>query len=819
MKYRGGAPPPPPAWSYSRDDLRAFQKWERKLQVWRVQISSYLPPNEAAMMLYVSLKGEAEEELEYCSLDSINHDKGIDFILESLRKPLMTRSIYLKRRYLHEYENIQRSSNESIKAYCNRYHRTERSLESIGINVGSMYDSEARGSRLLDRMRVSLEQQRLILIGSGQSLHFDEVKEAAQLQFPDHRPTPMVTYMREFDNKGDRPQQAPQQSSSGKGFSFKKGKGKGKDKGKHQQNKAYVTEANAEDVAENGQEEEGDGDDIINNENENQEADDYVEDNQDFDGYGDEDEEKDDSADALREAAECLTVTARRLQGLTLGRKFSGQQSIQERKKNTHCAICGEKGHWQGDEECQYSGNGGKSQQKGSSGSSSNNRAKTGKAGSKGKSDNEKTKKVFTVMHHDGQSRTVTFQDDIPPEETYGTYFTYMVKSPCENGNISKIYGTSMNELCHFVVLDTACQKSCCSSQWMEHYQSILSNHRMKVKFTEKKEPFEFGHGPTQFSDHHAYMPVCFDGTASTTCLLGAYVIPNTNDIPFLGSHSLMQKLQMVLDLPHNKVRIGSLSSEVDMHMVNGHLALKIDQMKKGSCHDSVWKTLSYLSDQPEADAELMHLRSPPSSSTRQRFQKSSSPMQTQSAPPQWLIRWKHLVTKFFHAEMFMAITMLQAVKLRIRPRSWLQHQDPLDMESQKALLEKAEGPCQHEKIQRSGNRYGRYAKCLDCLMSWQWDEGKQKWGSKVSQKQRSLPLPSYSTAEVFLEKNHRPGWATNALKEPMLPLGGASMSSTMPLTNKMEKLASAKPKRSSAPKRNKQEAEEDDYDWALVDP
>ena len=630
MKYRGGAPPPPPAWSYSRDDLRAFQKWERKLQVWRVQISSYLPPNEAAMMLYVSLKGEAEEELEYCSLDSINHDKGIDFILESLRKPLMTRSIYLKRRYLHEYENIQRSSNESIKAYCNRYHRTERSLESIGINVGSMYDSEARGSRLLDRMRVSLEQQRLILIGSGQSLHFDEVKEAAQLQFPDHRPTPMVTYMREFDNKGDRPQQAPQQSSSGKGFSFKKGKGKGKDKGKHQQNKAYVTEANAEDVAENGQEEEGDGDDIINNENENQEADDYVEDNQDFDGYGDEDEEKDDSADALREAAECLTVTARRLQGLTLGRKFSGQQSIQERKKNTHCAICGEKGHWQGDEECQYSGNGGKSQQKGSSGSSSNNRAKTGKAGSKGKSDNEKTKKVFTVMHHDGQSRTVTFQDDIPPEETYGTYFTYMVKSPCENGNISKIYGTSMNELCHFVVLDTACQKSCCSSQWMEHYQSILSNHRMKVKFTEKKEPFEFGHGPTQFSDHHAYMPVCFDGTASTTCLLGAYVIPNTNDIPFLGSHSLMQKLQMVLDLPHNKVRIGSLSSEVDMHMVNGHLALKIDQMKKGSCHDSVWKTLSYLSDQPEADAELI---APPKPSKLEHTAKISKELFTDADP------------------------------------------------------------------------------------------------------------------------------------------------------------------------------------------
>ena len=210
------------------------------------------------------------------------------------------------------------------------------------------------------------------------------------------------------------------------------------------------------------------------------------------------------------------------------------------------------------------------------------------------------------MMHHDGQSRTVTFQDETSPEETYGTYFTYMVKSPCEIGNISKIYGTSMNELCHFVVLDTACQKSCCSSQWMEHYQNILTNHRMKVKFAKKREPFEFGHGPTQFSDHHAYMPVCFDGSSSTTCLLGAYVIPNTNDIPFLGSHSLMQKLQMVLDLPNNKVRIGSLRCEVEMQMVNGHLVLKIDHMPRGSCHESVWKTLSMLSDQPEANAELI---------------------------------------------------------------------------------------------------------------------------------------------------------------------------------------------------------------------
>ena len=313
--------------------------------------------------------------------------------------------------------------------------------------------------------------------------------------------------------------------------------------------------------------------------------------------------EDDDQFSALKEAAECLTVTARRLQGLTLGRKFSGQQSIQERKKNTHCAICGERGHWQGDEECPYS-NSSQKGQNGQGGGGASNKSKTGKAGSKGKSDGDKSKKVFTVLNHDGNSRSVTFQET--PEETFGTYFTYMVKSPSETCDISKIYGTNMNELCHFVVLDTACQKSCCSSQWMDHYAQILSNHRLKAKLIEKKEPFEFGHGPTQFSDHHAYLPTCFDGTTSTTCLLGAFIIPNTNDIAFLGSHSLLKKLQMVLDLPNNKARLNSIQCEVDIQMVNGHLALKIDRFSSDTCRDSIWKKLSQLCDESEADVELL---------------------------------------------------------------------------------------------------------------------------------------------------------------------------------------------------------------------
>ena len=93
VKYRGGTPPSPPLWNYGCEDLRAFQKWTRKIEVWRIQVAAYLPPNEAAMLLYVSLQGEAEEELEWCDVSLINNEKGIDYIIETLKQRLMTKAI------------------------------------------------------------------------------------------------------------------------------------------------------------------------------------------------------------------------------------------------------------------------------------------------------------------------------------------------------------------------------------------------------------------------------------------------------------------------------------------------------------------------------------------------------------------------------------------------------------------------------------------------------------------------------------------------------------------------------------------------------
>ena len=595
VKYRGGTPPAPPSWSYAKDDLRAFQKWERKVEIWKIQVATYLPPNEAAMLLYCSLKGEAEEELEWCDVKMINNDNGVQYIIDSLRQPLMTRAVYLKRRYLHEFEYIQRGANETIRAFCNRYNRVERSLHSVGIDVQGMYDSESRGSRLLERLRLGLDQQRLILVASGQSLQFDVIREAAQIQFPEHRPTPAVVYSREFDNPGrsessqaSRPSQ-PFQRPLDKGHS--KGKGKGNSKTSHGSgpSKTYVTEVSNEQPQ-----------DLEDDDEPQQEADD-AEPLDDADEVGEtaDDDQSNTLEEDLAEVARCLIVTARRLQGITLGRKFSGPpKSLQQRKAESHCAVCGERGHWKGDPECKQSG-----------GTDSG----TGKGGSKPKGSNDRKqqsggKKVFQVSHPGGYHREVAFNDtpeydkSNPSDETYGKAFTsFMVWVP--DFKINQVYGNTANSFNHYLILDTACQKTCCSTSWLTSWENHVMKFNIYPKTFPCREPFEFGHGPTQYSEQHALLFSCFDGTPETTCIIGASVLPTTNDIPLLGSNQLLREaLGAIINLPENQAHLTKLGCTVPILMLNGHLALDISAFPSHVDQTMQWKFVHEHADLKSID-------------------------------------------------------------------------------------------------------------------------------------------------------------------------------------------------------------------------
>ena len=399
LKYRGGSPPSPPAWDAQKGDLQAFQRWERKLALWRRQIRSYLPPNEASMFLFVNLGGEAAEELEHCDLDKVDDPQGIEYILETLRAPWMVKGIYLKRKLLDDFERLSRRANESIRSFTNRYHRCERSLAAVGVHVNHMYDEEAAGSRLLDRMRLSAEAQRMILVATSNSICYQDVKEAAETQFPEHRAVPAVVYTRDFETHTKEPRERTDQPVRDQGKSKGKGKHKGKSSSKSSSSNTFVRSSYLTEVPEGDQADEEQGTMEETHEDEGEQPPDELE-AEPHDLDGEDEAEADADMSDLDLAAHCLTVTARRLSGMRLGRKFSGGgKSIAQRKAESHCAVCGQKGHWQGDKECPQSGT-----------PSGDDKPKMGKDDSKTKGSGKKV--LLTVAHPDGCNRSVTFNTD-----------------------------------------------------------------------------------------------------------------------------------------------------------------------------------------------------------------------------------------------------------------------------------------------------------------------------------------------------------------------------------------------------------------------
>lgn len=173
VRFRGGAPPAAPQWRYQPNDVRAYEKYERKVKLWQLQVRRYMSSAEAGLALYASLGGEAEQQLEFLDVEKVYHRDGVQYVLDQLRQAFKQKEVYVKRHYLNDYENISRYPNESLRSFINRYKRVEASLKAIGIDMTLSYDAEARGSRLLDRSKLTADQQRMILVGANQNMSFD----------------------------------------------------------------------------------------------------------------------------------------------------------------------------------------------------------------------------------------------------------------------------------------------------------------------------------------------------------------------------------------------------------------------------------------------------------------------------------------------------------------------------------------------------------------------------------------------------------------------------------------------------------------------
>ena len=463
VRWRGGTPPAPPAWKGSSADLRAFARWERRIEIWKLQIRSYMTDSEAALMLFTSLTGEPEQEVEHLDLAKVNCNTGISYIVDSLREPLQQRTLFQKRKLLADYETVGRNNTESIRQYVNRYKRIERDLETVGISSGSMYDGESRGNRLLERAKLAPDLQRLVLIAAGNSLEFDKIQEAMCLQFPDFRAPPQIYYAgsgnqprtnQQPNHRNDRWSKGSHSASSSSststgGSSYRSGGSKGFGRGNGAR-KVFQTDHQQEeldDIPENDEEQDDQDDEA--------EYQDACEDNDEAPDGDDAEAVEENAADIIGNLASVLTVTSKKLQSTVLGRKFSGGgRSIEERKKTSSCTACGQVGHWAGDSICPA---GPKPGRKGAG--KNDNKSSGGKGGSqRDQGSNNKPKKTFMVSCPEQHSGEI--DPDMLPADSSATFYNFPARFVVGE-QACTTYVTEVVDFAGYMILDTACQRSC----------------------------------------------------------------------------------------------------------------------------------------------------------------------------------------------------------------------------------------------------------------------------------------------------------------------------------------------------------------------
>ena len=69
IRWRTGQHPPPPQWRYDSQDMRAFAKFSKKVKIWQIQMTPYASAADQALLLWGSLTGDAEQEVEHMTIE------------------------------------------------------------------------------------------------------------------------------------------------------------------------------------------------------------------------------------------------------------------------------------------------------------------------------------------------------------------------------------------------------------------------------------------------------------------------------------------------------------------------------------------------------------------------------------------------------------------------------------------------------------------------------------------------------------------------------------------------------------------------------
>ena len=163
-KYRTG--PMPMAPPYDGDvekDPKGYDRYVRRVEIWRFMAKDFAPPEELALKLLEKLDKDAADEFEHELVLTFAVPDGIDKILARL-SVFKTKQIHASSDVIRKFEHLARDPGESIHKHIRHFKNVERELRKYSFE---RYLEYARCVKLLDGSKLSEEALRTVLTSAG----------------------------------------------------------------------------------------------------------------------------------------------------------------------------------------------------------------------------------------------------------------------------------------------------------------------------------------------------------------------------------------------------------------------------------------------------------------------------------------------------------------------------------------------------------------------------------------------------------------------------------------------------------------------------
>ncbi|CAK0894981.1 unnamed protein product [Prorocentrum cordatum] len=177
-KWRGGRCPAPPPLEARFQNIckqpRYYQKWVRKVHMWKARARRCKPMAELALDLSDVITGEGAEMIESLEWARLYSQDGIDLVINSLAV-FDEQQILQVGDLMEEHEEVERLPGELLAAYVAHFKDLEMRLKRAELPA---QQGQFRAFKLLRSSCLSPEVRRNLLLATGNEYDFDRLVQA-----------------------------------------------------------------------------------------------------------------------------------------------------------------------------------------------------------------------------------------------------------------------------------------------------------------------------------------------------------------------------------------------------------------------------------------------------------------------------------------------------------------------------------------------------------------------------------------------------------------------------------------------------------------